>query len=86
MAIRRFFRIAKDLILSFGWIGLSLSISAASLAIVMSMAYGFYLVFKVGLGIDNGFLGSLSLLGSFIIYVMIVGWFAWRYIRRKLQM
>ena len=85
MFIMRFFRFIKDIILSLGWIGLSLTISAASIAIVISFAFAINVFLVSVLHIHSAFLSGFSLILSFVLYLGIVAWFGWRYLRRKLQ-
>ncbi len=85
MFLQQFLRILKENLLSLGWIGLSLAISAVTIAIVISGAFVIRLFFKEVLQVDTPFLGGISLILAFVIYLSTVGWFAWRYIKRRLQ-
>ncbi len=85
MFFKQFLRILKANLLSLGWIGLSLTISAFTIAVVISGAFVIRLFFKDVLQVDSPLLGGFSLMLSFVIYLGTVGWFAWRWLRRKLQ-
>lgn len=85
MFFKQFLRILKENLLSLGWIGLSLTISAFTIAVVISGAFVIRLFFKEVLQVDSPFLGGFCLILSFVIYLSTVGWFAWRWLRRKLQ-
>jgi hypothetical protein len=84
MFLQKFFRILKENFLSLGWVGLSLCISAVTIVIVIAGAF-FRLVFKEVFQVNSAYMGGVSLILSFVTYLSVVGWFAWRYIRRRLQ-
>jgi len=82
---QKLLRVMAVNIASLGWVGLSLCISAVTIAVVIAGAFVIRLFFKEVLQINSPFMGGTSLILSFVIYLSIVGWFAWRYIRRRLQ-